>query len=96
MHLSVGVPLPQDLVFDIYNYSGTYGQVPVVDANLTCHYNCLIYFLGKSPNSSESTTPEDSVPATVPPPLLPIEEGQVVVKYAKPPEKDSTVETTAL
>ncbi|KAK6636586.1 hypothetical protein RUM43_010248 [Polyplax serrata] len=72
MHLSVGVPLPQDLVFDIYNYSG------------------------KSPNSSESTTPEDSVPATVPPPLLPIEEGQVVVKYANPPEKDSTVETTAL
>ncbi|XP_023716661.1 LIM domain kinase 1 isoform X3 [Cryptotermes secundus] len=51
MHLSVGMPLPQDLEFDIYNYTG------------------------RSPSSSESTTPEALTPSANPPSLQPIKEG---------------------
>ncbi|XP_063218880.1 LIM domain kinase 1 isoform X2 [Bacillus rossius redtenbacheri] len=70
MHLSVGMPLPQNLEFDIYNYKG------------------------RSPSSSESTTPEALTPAVNSPPLLPIKEGDSF--QTTQPRSLSPVESTAL
>ncbi|GLH05264.1 LIM domain kinase 1 [Gryllus bimaculatus] len=66
MHLSVGVALPQDLEFDIYNYSG------------------------RSPSSSESTTPEALTPSSNPPPLHPIKEGCCQQKHILPTPRGCT------
>ena len=52
-------------------------------------------FLGKSPSSSESTTPEALSPSAVPP-LHPIKEGQSVVGCSATHRDNSPVETTAL
>ncbi|XP_069685846.1 LIM domain kinase 1 isoform X3 [Periplaneta americana] len=84
MHLSVGMPLPQDLEFDIYNYTG------------------------RSPSSSESTTPEALTPSANPPSLQPIKEGCCQQNHllsstrnrvgggATPVRSSSPVESTAL
>nr|CAD7205412.1 unnamed protein product [Timema douglasi]CAD7415814.1 unnamed protein product [Timema poppensis] len=70
MHLSVGMPLPHNLEFDIYNYTG------------------------RSPNSSESSTPEALTPAVNPPALQPINERESFLP--KPPRTPSPVERTSL
>ncbi|XP_046980150.1 LIM domain kinase 1 [Schistocerca americana] len=72
MHLSVDKPLPKDLEFDIFNYTG------------------------RSPSSSESTTPEALTPSANQPPLQPIEEGRCQIPLPTPVRSPSPVESTAL
>nr|CAD7415324.1 unnamed protein product [Timema cristinae]CAD7435112.1 unnamed protein product [Timema monikensis] len=69
MHLSVGMPLPHNLEFDIYNYTG------------------------RSPNSSESSTPEALTPAVNPSALQPINERE---SFLPKPRTPSPVERTSL